>query len=53
MRWSEYKLYEKIAKSEISSRFVASDWPELETLARASMRGLCHKVRHNNLAGED
>jgi hypothetical protein len=37
---------EKIDWSEISSHAIAWDEAELEALAGASMRGLCHKVRH-------
>jgi hypothetical protein len=37
---------ERIAWLEILSCFVASDLPELEAFARASMRGLRHKVGH-------
>jgi hypothetical protein len=37
---------ERIDWREISSRFIASNWTELEAFAVVSMRGLCHKVRH-------
>jgi hypothetical protein len=37
---------ERIAWHEILGLLVASNWPELEAFAPASMRGLRHKVRH-------